>query len=219
MRRWLILHETGFTRWRFFTSYFNLSTVECSSGYIVFISYSTICFWIDLVRVLATTGNTSAIAGYTLACIITRKFKGLDSREIISLPEMKNVMRTWRVISIIAKNKPRSHHKTHLHTMKVTITIEVLPLFLFDHWSERQFKQYSFHNSSNIHLMIRAIFIRWFQQNSFDDTRGLSSILGKKAWVLSTKLQNSVKRGIGRLHTTFTSCQNAACSIEFFFWG
>ena len=24
-----------------------------------------ICFWIDLVRVLATTGNTSAVAGYT----------------------------------------------------------------------------------------------------------------------------------------------------------
>ena len=53
MRRWLILHETGFTRWRFFTSYFNLSTFECSSGYIVFISYSTICFWIDLVRVFS----------------------------------------------------------------------------------------------------------------------------------------------------------------------
>ena len=40
------------------------------------------------------------------ACIITRKFKGLDSREITSLPEIKNVMRTWRVISIIAENKP-----------------------------------------------------------------------------------------------------------------
>ena len=24
-----------------------------------------ICFWIDLVRLLATTGNTSAVAGYT----------------------------------------------------------------------------------------------------------------------------------------------------------
>ena len=161
MRRWLILHETGFTRWRFLTSYFNLSTVEYSSGYLLFISYSTICFWINLVRVLATTGNTSAIAGYTLACIITRKFKGLDSREITSLPEMKNVMRTWRVISIIAENKPHSHHKTLLHTMKVTITIEVLLLF-FDHWSERQFKQYSFDNSSNVHSMIRAKFIRWY---------------------------------------------------------
>ena len=28
-------------------------------------------------------------------------------------------MRTWRVILIIAENKPHAHHKTHLHTMKV----------------------------------------------------------------------------------------------------
>ena len=56
------------------------------------------------------------------ACIITRKFKGLDSREITSLQEIKNVMKTWRVISIIAENKPHAHHKTHLHTMKVLNT-------------------------------------------------------------------------------------------------
>ena len=42
-----------------------LSTVENSSGYLLFISSSTICFWIDLIRVLATTGNTSAVPGYT----------------------------------------------------------------------------------------------------------------------------------------------------------
>ena len=34
----------------------------CSSGYLLFI-----CFCTDLVRVLATTGNTSAVAGYTRA--------------------------------------------------------------------------------------------------------------------------------------------------------
>ena len=48
MRRRLVLHETGFTRWRFFTSYF--IEVEYSSGYLLFI-----CVWIDLVPVLATT--------------------------------------------------------------------------------------------------------------------------------------------------------------------
>jgi len=32
-------------------------------------------------------------------------------------------------------------------------------------------------------------------------------------------MQNSVKRGMGKLHTSFTSCQNAACFIEFFLWG
>ena len=30
-----------------------------------FLSYSKICFWTDLVRMLATTGNKSAVAGYT----------------------------------------------------------------------------------------------------------------------------------------------------------
>ena len=50
-----------------------------------------ICFWIDLVRVLATTGNN--VCGRRLyACINTRKFKGLDSREITSLPEIKKVI-------------------------------------------------------------------------------------------------------------------------------
>ena len=30
-----------------------------------FIDVDTFCFWIDLVRVLATTKNTSPVAGYT----------------------------------------------------------------------------------------------------------------------------------------------------------
>ena len=42
---------------------------------------------IDLVRVLATTENTSAVAGY-----INRKFKGLDSREITSLTKIQKVI-------------------------------------------------------------------------------------------------------------------------------
>ena len=61
---------------------------------------------------LATTGNN--VCGRRLyACINTRKFKGLDSREITSLPEIKKVI-TWHVISIIAENKPHAHRKTHL---------------------------------------------------------------------------------------------------------
>ena len=31
-------------------------------------------------------------------------------------------MRTWRVISIVAENKPHAHHKIHLHTMTVCNT-------------------------------------------------------------------------------------------------
>ena len=53
------------------------------------------------------------------ACINTRKFKGFDSREITSLPEIKKVIYIWHVISNIAENKPHAHHTSHLHTMKV----------------------------------------------------------------------------------------------------
>ena len=53
------------------------------------------------------------------ACIITQKFKGLDSRQITSLPEIKNMMRTQHVIPIIAENKLHVHQKTHFHATKV----------------------------------------------------------------------------------------------------
>ena len=50
-----------------------------------------ICLWIDLVRVLATTGN-NVCRRRLYACINTQKFKGLDCREITSLPEIKKVI-------------------------------------------------------------------------------------------------------------------------------
>ena len=49
-----------------------------------------ICFWIDLVRLLATTRTMSGCRLYT--CINTQKFKGLGSREITSLPEIQKVI-------------------------------------------------------------------------------------------------------------------------------
>ena len=68
--------------------------------------------------------NRKYVCGRRLyGCIIARKFKGLHSREITSLPEIKkNVMGTWGIISIIPENKPHAHHKTHLHSMKVCNT-------------------------------------------------------------------------------------------------
>ena len=61
------------------------------------------------------------------------QIQGLDSREITSLPKIKNVMRTWRVISIIAENKPHSHNKTHLHTIKVynTRPVSLIKILFF----------------------------------------------------------------------------------------
>ena len=53
--------------------------------------FSFICFWSDLVRGLATTGN-NVCCRRLYACINTRKFKGLDSREITSLPEIEKVI-------------------------------------------------------------------------------------------------------------------------------
>ena len=50
-----------------------------------------ICFWTDLVRVLATT-TKNVCSRKLYVCINTRKFKGLDSREITSLPEIKKVI-------------------------------------------------------------------------------------------------------------------------------
>ena len=75
MRRRLILHETGFPRYRFFSSYFIV--VDC---------YST-----------RVSDDRKYVFGRRLyACINTRKFNALDSREITSLPEIKEVINVAR---------------------------------------------------------------------------------------------------------------------------
>ena len=67
MRTRLILHQTDF-----FANRFSLPTllmVEYSSEYLLFISYSTTCFWIDWVRV-----NNQGLR-FQRNCIIARKQK------------------------------------------------------------------------------------------------------------------------------------------------
>ena len=76
-------------------------------------SILSICFWIDLVGVLATTGNTPAVAGYT------RENSRASIPEKLHHCQRSKKWFTWHVISIIAENKPHGHHKSHLHTMKV----------------------------------------------------------------------------------------------------
>ena len=57
--------------------------------------------------------NQKYLSGSRLyACINTRKFKGLDSREITSLPDIERVI-YMHVISIIAENKSHARHNTH----------------------------------------------------------------------------------------------------------
>ena len=50
---------------------------------------------------------------------------------------------TWRVISIIAENKPHAYHKTHFHIMKVfdTRLVYSLEIEVF-HWSIHLFQSY-----------------------------------------------------------------------------
>ena len=57
----------------------SLTTVKYSSGYLLFILYSTICFWIDW------------ICAYKYM-----KIKGFDSREVTSFPKSKNAMNMVR---------------------------------------------------------------------------------------------------------------------------
>ena len=55
------------------------------------------------------------------------KIKDLESGKITSLPNSKKCDQLKCIISVITKNKPHAHHKTHLHTMKV-VTI-LIPSF------------------------------------------------------------------------------------------
>ena len=77
MRR-LILHETGFTGQRFFTSYF----IEGDTFYLFLNWLST-----------RVSDDRKYVCGRRLyACINTRKFQGLDSRQFTSLPGIKKVI-------------------------------------------------------------------------------------------------------------------------------
>ena len=96
MRRRLILHETAFTRWRFFTSYF----IYVDAFYLFLNWFSTRVS--DDRKYVCGRGQNERTN--------TRKFKGLDSREISSLPAIKKVIYIGHVISIIAENKPHAYH-------------------------------------------------------------------------------------------------------------
>ena len=98
------VQETGFPGQTFFTSYFIDGRV--SFRILIFISYSTICFWIDWVRVCKYT-----------------KIRGLDSRE-------KEQKRDERGASFQSLPKINCMlMTTRLHTMKVYNTRPVcLPI-------------------------------------------------------------------------------------------
>ena len=72
------INSTAFTRWGFLTSYF----IDVDTFYLFLNWFST-----------RVSDDRKYVCGRRLyACINTRKFKGLDSREITSLPEIKKVI-------------------------------------------------------------------------------------------------------------------------------
>ena len=85
MRRRSTLHETAFTRWRFFTSYF--------------IDVDTFYLFLNWVSTRVSDDRKYVCGRRLYACINTQKFKGFDSRQITSLPEIKKVIYTARLIN------------------------------------------------------------------------------------------------------------------------
>ena len=97
-----------------------LSTAEYSSGYLRYISNSTICFWIDWVCVYKYT-----------------QIKGLDSREITSLPEIKNLM----------NNSASFYSWPNINCMLITRLICIQQKF-----STPNHTDFSFFDHTSIHL-------------------------------------------------------------------
>ena len=93
MKRRLILQETWYTR--FFTAYF----IDVDTFYL-FLNWFSTC----------VSDDQKYLSGSRLyACINTRKFKGLDFREITSLPKI-NRMPITRIICIQWKFATPDHH-------------------------------------------------------------------------------------------------------------
>ena len=119
MRRWLILHKTGFTCERFLTSYF--------------INMDTFHLFLNWFSTRVSDDQRYLCVHRLYMHINTPKFKDLDAREITSLPEIKKWL-TWHVISIIVENKPHSHHKTHESLQHPTTAVLLMKiLFFFNH--------------------------------------------------------------------------------------
>ena len=104
MRRRLILQETWFIPWRFFTSYF----IDVDTFYL-FLS------WL----------STRVSDDQKYLCVLAKRVYKYTKNSRASIPEKLHHCQgskkwfTWHVISIIAGNKSQAHHKTHLHRVKV----------------------------------------------------------------------------------------------------
>ena len=131
MRRQLHLHEAGFPHKKFLTSYFIDSQVFFR---IFYMSYLTICFWIDWVHVYKYT-----------------KIKGLDSREITSLPVKSDEhgmsfqsllkMKQWKFTTPDQLASP-SAPLIEVLVIKIFLFVDLWGIHLF--WSNQHFQAIEF---------------------------------------------------------------------------
>ena len=109
------LHETRFPRYKFFTSYFIDGRVFFRV--FTFLSYSTICFCIDWVRVYRYTKSK----GLHSSCIISKEPKRDKHGASLQSSPRINRMLTTRLISIAGICGPtrfgKSGHFSHLTWM------------------------------------------------------------------------------------------------------
>ena len=98
----------------------NEEAINCTRNRIYSLKIFT-SYFIDVDTFYCVSDDRKYVCGRRVyTCIITRRFKGLNSSEITSLPEVKKVIYMARhFASFSSENKPHAHHKTHLHPMKV----------------------------------------------------------------------------------------------------
>ena len=120
MGRRLILHKTGFNRYMFFTSYF----IDVDTFYLFLNWFST-----------RVSDNRKYVCRRLYACINTRKFKGLDSREITSLPEIKEVINVARHFNhrrkeiACSSQEPFAYNESLQHPTIAVLLIKILNFF------------------------------------------------------------------------------------------
>ena len=124
MRRRLILHETGFIRWRVFTSFFYWRGV--------FFRISTFYLFLNWFSTRVSDDRKYVCGRRLYVCINSQKFRGLDSRKITSLPEIKkkkiylgrhfNYRRKWTACS---SQEPFAYNESLQHpTIAVSATTQ-----------------------------------------------------------------------------------------------
>ena len=122
LRRGLILHKTGLLAKGFYFLHYQRQVFFRICTFYLFLNWFS----------THVSNNQKYVCSHRLyTCINAQKFKGLDSREITSLPEIKKVI-YMHVISIIAENILHAHHKD-LFAYNESLQHLTILFFFFSH--------------------------------------------------------------------------------------